>query len=118
GDGVACEGWFGVESVAASGGEGGDRDCNDFASWSEAQAFYDANGGNNFNGLDSDEDGIACEALAGAPAPEPTMAPQPSGSGSVDSGGATALCNDGTLSYAAHHQGACSHHGGVAVWYK
>lgn len=32
--------------------------------------------------------------------------------------GATALCNDGTYSYAAHHQGACSHHGGVKVFYK
>jgi hypothetical protein len=32
--------------------------------------------------------------------------------------GATALRNDGTYSYAAHHQGACSHHGGVAVFYK
>lgn len=32
--------------------------------------------------------------------------------------GATALCNDGTLSYAAHHQGACSHHGGVAQFYR
>jgi len=32
--------------------------------------------------------------------------------------GPTALCKDGTYSYAAHHQGACSHHGGVAVWYK
>jgi hypothetical protein len=32
--------------------------------------------------------------------------------------GATARCNDGTYSYAAHHQGACSHHGGVAVFYK
>ena len=30
--------------------------------------------------------------------------------------GATARCNDGTYSYAVHHQGACSHHGGVAVW--
>jgi VCBS repeat-containing protein len=29
----------------------------------------------------------------------------------------TALCNDGTLSYSAHHQGTCSHHGGVRVWY-
>lgn len=29
-----------------------------------------------------------------------------------------ALCKDGTLSYAAHHQGACSHHGGVAHWYR
>ncbi|MFI1369315.1 DUF3761 domain-containing protein [Streptomyces griseochromogenes] len=31
---------------------------------------------------------------------------------------ATALCNDGTYSYAAHHQGACSYHGGVAVFYR
>jgi len=30
--------------------------------------------------------------------------------------GATARCNDGTYSYAVHHQGACSHHGGVAEW--
>lgn len=29
-----------------------------------------------------------------------------------------ALCKDGTLSYAAHHQGACSHHGGAARWYR
>jgi hypothetical protein len=36
----------------------------------------------------------------------------------VAGGGATAKCNDGTFSYAAHHQGACSHHGGVAVFYK
>jgi len=33
-------------------------------------------------------------------------------------GGATARCNDGTFSYAAHHQGACSSHGGVAEFYK
>jgi hypothetical protein len=31
--------------------------------------------------------------------------------------GATALCNDGTYSYAAHHQGACSRHGGVKIFY-
>jgi len=37
---------------------------------------------------------------------------------SLPGGGATALCNDGTYSYAAHHQGACSHHGGVAVFYR
>ena len=28
--------------------------------------------------------------------------------------GATAQCKDGTYSKAAHHSGACSHHGGVA----
>jgi hypothetical protein len=32
--------------------------------------------------------------------------------------GATAKCKDGTYSYAKHHRGACSHHGGVAEWYK
>jgi hypothetical protein len=45
------------------------------------------------------------------PGPAPRPAPAPGG-------GATALCNDGTYSYAAHHQGACSGHGGVKVFYK
>jgi len=53
------------------------------------------------------------EQPASVPQVQPPAAPQ------VDSSnGATALCNDGTYSYAAHHQGACSHHGGVAVFYK
>ncbi len=45
---------------------------------------------------------------------QPAPAPAPVAPG----GGATALCNDGTYSYAAHHQGACSRHGGVKVFYK
>jgi hypothetical protein len=48
------------------------------------------------------------------PAPAPTTppaAPQPPM-------GATARCNDGSYSFAAHHQGACSQHGGVAVFYR
>ena len=49
------------------------------------------------------------------PPPAQNIAPLPAPD---SSGGATALCNDGTLSYSAHHQGTCSHHGGVAVWYK
>jgi uncharacterized protein YabE (DUF348 family) len=32
--------------------------------------------------------------------------------------GATALCADGILSYAQNHQGACSRHGGVSIWYQ
>ena len=32
--------------------------------------------------------------------------------------GATARCNDGTYSFSQHHQGTCSHHGGVAEWLK
>lgn len=44
-----------------------------------------------------------------------------SGSSSGGSGipaGAMAQCNDGSISYSQHHQGTCSHHGGVAVWYR
>ena len=54
-------------------------------------------------------------------APADTSGDSSSGSGGdavAPGGGATALCQDGTYSYAAHHQGACSHHGGVAEFYK
>jgi hypothetical protein len=55
--------------------------------------------------------------------PKPKPKPKPSATHWTeppvdDHGGATALCNDGTLSFSAHHQGTCSHHHGVAVWYK
>lgn len=36
---------------------------------------------------------------------------------SVQPGQATGKCNDGTETYAVNHQGACSHHEGVAEWY-
>lgn len=29
---------------------------------------------------------------------------------------ATAQCRDGTFSFSEHHQGTCSHHGGVETW--
>ena len=32
--------------------------------------------------------------------------------------GATAKCKDGTFSHSKTHTGACSHHGGVAEWYR
>lgn len=51
-------------------------------------------------------------------APKPsghTPAPSPApGPGAPQS--ATGICNDGTYSYAAHHQGMCSHHGGVRTY--
>ena len=58
--------------------------------------------------------------------PTPTATPTPfvetnfvtSPNATVNQNNATALCNDGTYSYAAHHQGACSHHGGVKVFYN
>lgn len=47
-----------------------------------------------------------------------TPTPKPAPAAVNPANGATALCQDGTYSYAAHHQGACSHHGGVKIFYK
>lgn len=43
-----------------------DKDCSDFATQADAQAYFDSQGGsptNNVDDLDRDHDGIACEAL-------------------------------------------------------
>ena len=55
-----------------------------------------------------------------AAAPAPVIAPQPAPDApqSAIPSGATARCNDGTFSFAAHHQGACSRHGGVAIFFQ
>lgn len=45
-----------------------------------------------------------------------TRAPASAASG--QSINATAKCRDGTFSFSANHRGTCSHHGGVAVWYR
>jgi hypothetical protein len=50
------------------------------------------------------------------PPSAPKAAPKSSAAGAPE--GATAKCKDGTYSYAKGHSGACSHHGGVAEWYK
>ncbi|MYA62664.1 MAG: excalibur calcium-binding domain-containing protein [Dehalococcoidia bacterium] len=47
---------------------GVDRNCSDFATWEEAQAFFLATE-NDTHGLDPDGDKIACENLPGAPMP-------------------------------------------------
>jgi len=43
----------------------GDYDCSDFSSQSEAQDFYESEGGPDFDyhNLDADGDGYACESL-------------------------------------------------------
>jgi len=54
-----------------------------------------------------------------APAPKPmaTTSQNVSASGENNNpNGATAQCKDGTYSHAAHRQGACARHGGVAKW--
>lgn len=40
-----------------------DRDCSDFASWRQAQRFFERNGRHDPHRLDRDGDGIACEFL-------------------------------------------------------
>ena len=43
-----------------------DKDCSDFANQAQAQAFFVSNGGspaNDFDNLDADHDGVACESL-------------------------------------------------------
>lgn len=44
-----------------------------------------------------------------------SMVHRPSRSGNLY-GHVTATCGDGTQSYSHHHQGTCSHHGGVTRW--
>jgi uncharacterized protein DUF3761 len=53
-------------------------------------------------------------ADAGTRLPEKPVAAAPAGAPE----GATAKCKDGTYSQSKTHTGACSHHGGVAEWYK
>ncbi|AEW95738.1 MULTISPECIES: DUF3761 domain-containing protein [Streptomycetaceae] len=61
----------------------------------------------------------ATPPVVGTPAaPSQSPTPTPTDDGTGDDSGPTAACNDGTLSYAVHHQGACSHHHGVAEWYR
>lgn len=46
--------------------DGIDKDCKDFSTHAEAQAYFDSQGGsssNNVDGLDADHDGLACESL-------------------------------------------------------
>ncbi len=60
----------GNSSSGGLGGPGstspGDKDCADFSTQAQAQAFFTAHGGSpsyNFDGLDGDHDGQACETL-------------------------------------------------------
>ena len=49
-----------------SAAQGGDRDCDDFATQQEAQDYFESRGGspsNNVDWLDGDGDGIACQTL-------------------------------------------------------
>lgn len=61
--------------------------------------------------------GTVVTLIATPPAPTPAAPVQQAPAAPGHPAGATALCNDGTFSYSAHHQGSCSHHGGVAQFF-
>lgn len=50
-------------TAPATMAQGGDRNCSDFSTWEEAQAFFESAGPGDPHGLDRDNDGIACESL-------------------------------------------------------
>lgn len=52
-----------------------------------------------------------------ATVPQSTASTTSSTPTTPSSNGHTGLCNDGTYTDAVNHQGACSHHGGVKLWY-
>ena len=61
GGGLAIAGW-GISKAPAAA----DKDCSDFANQAQAQSYFASNGGspsNNFDNLDADHDGVACESL-------------------------------------------------------
>ena len=53
------------QKCKSSGGTFIDRNCEDFTTQAEAQAFFLSEGGPNYDphGLDADSDGVACESL-------------------------------------------------------
>ena len=80
GDGTACESLLGETvgqtEVAANGAAGPsgdsdfeDRNCSDFATWQEANSFFEDQGGphRDPHRLDRNGDGVPCESLPGAP---------------------------------------------------
>ena len=78
---IAGTHWYDRASASA------DKDCSDFANQAQAQSYFRSHGGspsNNFDNLDADHDGIACESL---PCPCSSTS---SGSGGGGGGGGSA----------------------------
>lgn len=69
-------------STPRAGQPAGDRNCPEFRSQPEAQAFFESQGAGDPHGLDGDNDGIACENLPS------TLASVPLGRASLPKTGA------------------------------
>ncbi|MET7765881.1 DUF3761 domain-containing protein [Streptomyces sp. NPDC005393] len=107
-----------------------DESCSYRASGSSSSSSTTGGGGSSSTSGGSSSSSGGSSSSSGGESASSGGGSSSSGGGSASSGGgsssstggmstgATAQCNDGTYSYAAHHQGACSHHGGVAVFYR
>ena len=103
---------FGAPGASAQA----DQNCDDFATQEEAQAVLDADPSDP-NGLDADDDGIACEDLpsgGGSPAPTTTVVSAPGDDvddgaapvGGVATGGGGTAPQSGPASWAPYAAGA------------
>ncbi len=55
-----------VQNTTSSSSSSGDKDCSDFSSHAQAQEYFTSHGGsptNNYDRLDNNHDGVACEDL-------------------------------------------------------
>ena len=76
-----------------------DRDCTDFATQAEAQAVYEQDTSDP-NGLDADNDGVACESLPGGALGSAENGDQDTGaapSGGVEAGAGGTAGDDSNL---------------------
>jgi hypothetical protein len=73
-----------------------DRNCPDFASQAEAQAALDSRPGDP-EGLDSDDDGIACESEFGEPTTSAEPAPAPPTTAPSDDSGQVQVVPEGAV---------------------
>jgi hypothetical protein len=64
-----------IQALAAEEITAQDRNCRDFRTWAEAQAFFQSAGPGDPHHLDADGDGIACESLPGAPGSQEATRP-------------------------------------------
>jgi len=101
----ACSGHGGVDKSASASKSG--------ATSSPASA---ATGGSAAPPATAPPEPAPTHAAGPPPAPAATTPATKTPAAAGRKGPPTAKCKDGSLSYAQHHTGACSDHGGVAEW--
>ena len=103
----ACSGHGGVDKSASASKSG---------ATSPSASASAATGGSAAPTATAPPEPAPTHAAAPAPAPTATAPATKTPAAAGEKGPPTAKCKDGSLSYAQHHTGACSNHGGVAEW--